>query len=74
LDGAKVVAERIRKRVKPDQFTQHQIKLTLSFGVAVYNQVMPLDMIMKMADDSLKMAKASGKDQAIFSNNILSSQ
>ena len=43
----------------------------MTFGVAAYNQMMPLDMLMKMTEDALKFGKQSGKNKVLVANEML---
>lgn len=70
-DGAKYFAERARDIIENNTYTDQEIKITMTFGVAAYNQVMPLDMLMKMTEDALKFGKQSGKNKVLVANEML---
>jgi len=71
-DGARFFAERARTSLEGTVFVpDHEITITMTFGVASYNQVMPLDMLMKMTEDALKFGKQSGKNKVIVANEML---
>ena len=70
-DGAKYFAERAREIIANSTYTKEDIKITMTFGVAAYNQVMPLDMLMKMTEDALKFGKQSGKNKVLVANEML---
>jgi len=71
-DGAKYFAERAREIIESSTYTDENIKITMTFGVAAYNQIMPLDMLIKMTEDALKFGKQSGKNKVLVANEMLS--
>ncbi len=64
LPTARIIAERVRKRVadSPINTSGRQIALTLSQGVAVARQQDDVDSLLKRADAALYAAKAAGRN------------
>lgn len=65
LEGAKLAAERIRKRVEDHIFRAYdeKLKLTISAGIAIYpNDADHASEIVERADEALYKAKRSGKN------------
>lgn len=71
MEGAKFFAERARKLVESGKFTEKELAITITFGVVTYNQVMSLDMTMKMVEDALRFGKQSGKNKVLIANELL---
>lgn len=72
LDGAKFFAERARKTIEQKGFGEEEdLKLTMTFGVAIYNQSMPFDMLMKLAEDALAYGKQTGKNNVVVANEFI---
>jgi len=71
IEGVKFFGERVRSIIESASFTDKDIKVTMSLGVATYNQVMSVDMIMMMVEDALKFGKQSGKNKVIVANELL---
>jgi diguanylate cyclase (GGDEF)-like protein/PAS domain S-box-containing protein len=67
LKEARIIAEKIRKKVEETSFgyDSNQISLTMTFGVAIYNKNESIDDMIKKADDSLYLGKNSGRNQVI---------
>ncbi|MBN1596136.1 diguanylate cyclase [candidate division FCPU426 bacterium] len=68
LEGAKVVAERIRKSVKECRFLGDlnvpQVSITISLGVSSFNrEVESREVLFRQADAALYYAKEHGRDQ-----------
>jgi diguanylate cyclase (GGDEF)-like protein len=67
LNGAIIIAERIRKTIDSRSFssTQGELKVTVSLGVAsfVENRVNSIEEMIKMADDALYECKKRGRNQ-----------
>ena len=65
-EGAKIVAEKIRKAIEKKDFIYDDtfIKLTLSIGVAVADESTPtIEALYKKADDQLYKAKETGRNR-----------
>lgn len=72
-DGAYCVAERIRKSVESHSFTEHNIKMSISGGVATY----PIDAVtytelIDKSDMSLYQAKRSGRNKICVNLSVSS--
>ena len=68
LEGAYVMAERLRLCIKnsPAQYNDVEIPLSVSIGVASYHKdIKDEDEIFKMADDALYEAKSRGRDLVV---------
>lgn len=68
--GAYKVAEKIRKAIESNFFSEKQIPITISLGVAEYNaKTAPKNEdhkeVIKRADDALYIAKREGRNQTI---------
>lgn len=70
LAGARVVAERYRKRIEDTVVSigEHTIKLTASLGVACcpHDDVKSVDDLIRLADDALYEAKQAGRNCVVF--------
>jgi diguanylate cyclase (GGDEF)-like protein/PAS domain S-box-containing protein len=62
LEGAQVLAERIRKGIESYRFDK-VARVTLSFGVTEFKKDDDLDSILKRADDALYKAKLNGRNR-----------
>ncbi|MCD6330244.1 MAG: diguanylate cyclase [Candidatus Cloacimonetes bacterium] len=64
LEGALIVAEKIRKSIEEANFEyeQNKIRATITFGVATYDEKMDIDACIKMADEALYKGKKRGKN------------
>ncbi len=71
IEGAKFFAERARAIIENTKLTDNNISITMTFGVAIYNQAMSVDMTMKMVEDSLRFGKQSGKNKVVVGNELL---
>mgnify|MGYP001053218748 CR=1 FL=1 len=67
LDGAEVVAEKLRKEIEAFKFS-HGDQLTCSFGVSMYKKGDQPDDLIKRVDDRLYMAKNRGRNQVCASS------
>jgi diguanylate cyclase (GGDEF)-like protein/PAS domain S-box-containing protein len=67
LKEARIIAERIRKKIEETTFQcdSNQISLTMTFGSAFYNDNESIDDMIKKADDALYLGKKSGRNQVI---------
>jgi diguanylate cyclase (GGDEF)-like protein len=70
LSGGEIVAEGIRKRIVGETFSfeEHQLSITITFGVCVYNGVMDVDTCIKRADEALYSGKHQGKNCVVLAN------
>lgn len=70
LKGGKKVAEGIRKRIAGETFSyqEHQISITITFGVCEYDGVMDIDTCVKRADKALYSGKHKGKNCVALAN------
>jgi diguanylate cyclase (GGDEF)-like protein len=68
LPGGKKVAEGIRKRIAGETFSchQHQVSITITFGVCEYNGVLDIDTCIKRADEALYSGKHQGKNCVVL--------
>lgn len=65
-EGALLVAERLRKRWREEQFVQEggPVSVSLSVGVAAYRDKESIDDVLNRADRGLYKAKSSGRNQS----------
>ncbi|MCK5684286.1 diguanylate cyclase [bacterium] len=73
VDGAKIIAEKIRHRVesKTLQIDGESINYTISIGVSQFNKKMDsvIDTVLDRADKALYEAKNSGRNRVIINND-----
>lgn len=72
LQGAIILAEKIRSLIESMTFEHnaHVIRLTMSFGLSVYDEASSdMDGCVKRADECLYIAKASGRNRVISTLN-----
>lgn len=73
-NGAKIIAEKIRKAVEKNHCTIESISrtigITVSIGVAEYSKHEGLNMLMQKADNALYKAKNSGRNKVILAKEI----
>jgi diguanylate cyclase (GGDEF)-like protein len=67
LDGAVILAERIRKIVesKPYYYRDYEIYFTITFGVASYNHEDSISDLIKRSDNGLYEGKKNGRNQVV---------
>ncbi|HCP04312.1 MAG TPA: diguanylate cyclase, partial [Pseudomonas sp.] len=68
LDGARRVAEKLRRGVEQEVFRLPQdrtLNITLSIGVACFNGHPDYQQLMRRADDGLYQAKHSGRNRVV---------
>lgn len=67
IDGAKDIAERIRQAVMDSvcYFEDKEIRVTMSFGCAELNNKIPAEENVKLADERLYRAKATGRNRVV---------
>jgi diguanylate cyclase (GGDEF)-like protein len=70
LRGGETVAEGIRKRIAGETFShrEHQVSITITFGVCEYNGVMDIDACVKRADEALYSGKHKGKNCVVLAD------
>ncbi|MGD2088588.1 MAG: GGDEF domain-containing protein [Candidatus Aminicenantes bacterium] len=70
MKGGEKVAEGIRKRIARETFSykDHQLSITITFGVCEYNGVMDIDTCVKRADEALFAGKDKGKNCVVLAN------
>lgn len=71
-EGGKIFAERARKNIMKQHFeTENQVfQVSMTFGVAVNNRVMSLDMLLRLADDAMLDGKELGRNRVVISKDI----
>ncbi|HNW81969.1 MAG TPA: diguanylate cyclase [bacterium] len=64
LEGAKIVAERLRKRIAEEKivFGREELVVTLSFGVGEFDAAMSIDENIEMLDKAMYKSKKAGKN------------
>jgi diguanylate cyclase (GGDEF)-like protein/PAS domain S-box-containing protein len=64
IEGARIVAERLRNAVESSEFVYEgtALKITISVGISDCSNVNSIDEMMKNADDALYEAKSSGRN------------
>lgn len=67
IDGGFALADKIRKDIEGTSyvFNNIKLKLTMTFGVSVYDRPMDIDYCIKMADEALYIGKKQGKNCVI---------
>lgn len=68
VKGARFFGERVSKKIADYAFTD-TLNVTMSFGFAVYDQVMPVEMLIRMAEDALEKAKENGPGAVVIAND-----
>ncbi|HEY5561459.1 MAG TPA: diguanylate cyclase [Clostridiaceae bacterium] len=70
VEGAKIIAERMRKRIFEKEFVFNNIssKVTMTFGVASIDQKGDMYETIKRCDEALYEGKASGRNIVIVAN------
>lgn len=68
IDGGFALADKIRKDIEGTSyvFNNIKLKLTMTFGVSVYDRPMDIDYCIKMADEALYRGKKQGKNCVII--------
>ncbi len=65
LEGARIVAEKIRSRICKKQLTKNNLNITASFGVTVMQEKDTEDSFIARADEALYEAKKSGRNKVV---------
>ncbi|MBD3840799.1 MAG: diguanylate cyclase [Campylobacterales bacterium] len=65
LDGAKIIAENIRKGISEHHFSQLEKTVTISLGVELFKEGYDKDKLLKNVDVALYEAKKRGKNQVV---------
>jgi diguanylate cyclase (GGDEF)-like protein len=68
LQGGIKVAESIRSRMEKEifQFNNHELSITLTFGVSEYEGAIGIDACIKKADEGLLSGKQKGKNRVFY--------
>lgn len=68
IDGANFVAEKLRMVIQNHDFLyhEHQLSITISFGISTYKDKMTIDSCLKKADDNLYRAKKQGRNRVAY--------
>jgi diguanylate cyclase (GGDEF)-like protein len=74
LKGAKEIAEKLRRRVAREQYVYNnkKFKLTVSIGISGYEEGHSIDDCIKIADESLYVAKETGRNKVLSLTSKLS--
>ena len=72
MDGAWILAEKVRKRVESTviEWEKQRLQLTVTIGISVYDRPGPLSACIQRADEALYRGKRTGKNQVIRSDNL----
>ena len=64
LEGGKVAAEKVRKKIEKSDFKYNNdlLSIKITFGVSVYNNIMDIDDCIKKADQALYRGKHKGRN------------
>lgn len=65
LDGARTLAEHLRRLIRRTPFTVDKIDVTVSFGVTDYRAGEDIETMIQRADSALYQAKQSGRDKTV---------
>jgi len=68
IAGASFVAEKLRMVIQNHEFLhhEHQLSITVSFGISAYKDGMTIDSCIKRADDNLYLAKKQGRNRVVY--------
>jgi len=66
LDGAKIVAEKVRSTICEKKLTEKNLSVTASFGISIMKDKDTEESIIARADKSLYKAKDSGRNKVIY--------
>jgi diguanylate cyclase (GGDEF)-like protein len=72
MDGAAIVAERVRKKVAetPYCFAENVVSITVSIGVVIQDQDATLESMLSIADRRLYRAKETGRNTVVHQGEI----
>ena len=64
LKGAKIITEKIRKAIEKKVIHYHDknISITITFGIAIFDKMQPMNDCIKKADIALYKGKRKGKN------------
>jgi len=67
LDGAQVVAERIRENIEQHVtlYSDKELRITSSIGVSIFEEGDNLEKLFKRADERVYRAKALGRNRVV---------
>ncbi len=70
LKEAKLICERIRKKIEAKPFQNDKITVnnSMTFGVSIYDNVMNIDNCINQADEALYEGKKRGKNCVVIYN------
>ena len=66
VDGASIVAEKIRTRIYESNLTKKKLNISASFGVTIMQEKDTEDSFIARADEALYEAKESGKNKVVI--------
>jgi diguanylate cyclase (GGDEF)-like protein len=72
MNGATIVAERLRKKVAESTYSmgEHSISITVSIGVVIQEKNATLESMLSTADERLYRAKESGRNNVVHTGGI----
>ncbi len=67
-----MLAESLRERISAGvyDYQNHQLKITLTFGVSIFSRRMQVEQCLKMADEALYEGKRQGKNCVAASHRV----
>ena len=67
LEGGGVLAEKLRQKIEshPYFYDDKEIKVTASFGIAEFDDMLEIDQCIQVADTRLYQAKNSGRNKVV---------
>lgn len=73
LNGAKIITEKIRKAIEEEIIHYHdkEISITITFGIAIFDEMQPMDDCIKKADIALYEGKKKGKNCVVVSGQLV---
>lgn len=71
IEKGRIVAERILAEIRNHTFNYHghSIKITMTFGIALYDEDQHINKIIDLADQRLYWGKQNGKDQVVHQDH-----
>lgn len=70
IEQATAIAEKLRELIAKHLF-EHNLRVTVSMGVATFNGNEPLEQLFKSADDALYEAKEMGRNRVVVAPQLL---